>query len=68
MRLASRIIALALCVACVVAFYLGLTQWVLPIAAIACVSFFLGLRSEFVKTRDESLREATEGADSETQA
>jgi len=68
MKLASRIIALTFCAGGLIAFYSGLTQWVLPMAAVACVSFFLGLRSDFVKTRDDSLSEATDGTASETQA
>jgi hypothetical protein len=68
MKLAYRVTALALCAVGLGAYTLGHTEWLLPVAALACVTFFLGLRSEFAKTRDESLAEATDDAASETQS
>ena len=67
MKTISRIVAVALAVMCVVAYYLGHSDWMLPIAALACVAFFLGVRLELVKTRDRALAEATSDDDSETQ-
>jgi len=68
MKLLTRIITIVLCIACVTVFYLDLKEWVLPIAAIACVSFFLGMRSDLVMIRDSSRveAEATDAEDSET--
>ena len=67
MKLLTRVLTIVLIVACIAAFFLDWKEWVLPIAAIACVMFFIGLRADLVKTRDESVREATESEESETQ-
>lgn len=67
MKTISRIVAVALAIACVAAYYLGHSDWMLPIAALACVAFFLGVRFDLVKTRDRALAEATSDDDSETQ-
>ena len=67
MKTISRIVAVVLAVLCVVAYYLGHSDLMLPIAALACVAFFLGVRFELVKTRDRALAEATSDDDSETQ-
>jgi hypothetical protein len=64
MKLLSRVITILLCIACVTVFYLDFREWVLPIAAIACVSFFLGMRSDLVMIRDSARAEA-EATDSE---
>jgi len=66
MKLLTRLITIVLCIACVTVFYLDLKEWVLPIAAIACVVFFIGMRSDFVKTRDAAMEQATDTDDSET--
>ena len=68
MKLLSRVITILLCIACVTVFYFDLREWVLPIAAVACVSFFLGMRSDLVMIRDSARAEAeaTDAEDPET--
>lgn len=67
MKVLSRIVSIALAIACVAAYHLEHAEWMLPLAALACVAFFLGMRSDLVKSRDSAIAEATSEDSSETQ-